>query len=483
MSEPPARPPRPGNKSERFSRDPGSRPARGAPPGGRDARSGGSGRPSRSGGPGRTGGPGRPPRSEGRPRDPRESGPIHVARPRDDRVAPWVGLRSAKRNPLIYRRFIEEVDPSANPGNIVTVYDKTGAFFGRGLYNPNSEIVVRLLSRQDVPIDDAFFARRLQQAANLRSRLRLEDDTDAYRVVHAEGDGLSGIVIERFADTLVAEVFSLGMAQRAEGLLKQLAAVMGPPTRLDRPQSTSDRWKLLVRHDATSTQREGMDAAPADDEATAAETTILEHGVRYRVDFRTGHKTGFFCDQRDNRRMLARYCRDARVLDLCCYSGGFGLAAKCLGGAAEVTGVDLDEAAIATAKQNANLNQVRINHVHSDAFAYLRQMIANQQQYDVVILDPPKLALTRRDLEEAVDKYYDLNTLALQVVRPAGLFLTCSCSGLVDPGTFRATVERAGWRVGRPLQRFAETAAAPDHPVMADCPESAYLKALWYRVL
>jgi 23S rRNA (cytosine1962-C5)-methyltransferase len=170
------------------------------------------------------------------------------------------------------------------------------------------------------------------------------------------------------------------------------------------------------------------------------------------------------------------------VLDLCCYTGAFSLCAKILGGAREVTGVDLDEAAIAVARENANLNQARIDFVYADAFTYMRQMQANGRQFDVVVLDPPKLVTYRQELDDGLRKYNDLNQLAVQMVRPGGVFLTCSCSGLVSPGLFTETVHRAALRAGRNLQLVDTTYAAPDHPIMLNCPESAYLKALWCRV-
>ncbi|HMQ16600.1 MAG TPA: class I SAM-dependent methyltransferase, partial [Phycisphaerae bacterium] len=209
---------------------------------------------------------------------------------------------------------------------------------------------------------------------------------------------------------------------------------------------------------------------------------VREHGVRYRVDAAGGQKTGFFCDQRENRRRFAELCADADVLDAFCYSGGFGLCARVLGRARSVTSVDLDEDALALAIENANLNQQRIQHVHADVFGYLRQMIANGRQFDAVVLDPPKLALRREDVEPALRKYGDLNALGVQVVRPGGWLLTCSCSGLVSPTSFVETVHRAARRAGRTLQMIGLTGAGPDHPVLLDCPESAYLKAIWLRV-
>lgn len=403
-------------------------------------------------------------------------------RPQPDFVSPWVQLRSAARHPLLYQRMVRTADPTARPGDIVQVYDREGRLFGRGLFNPRSQIALRMLSWGDTAIDETFWRATLRSAVELRRRLRLDEATDAYRLLHAEGDGLSGIVAERYADVLAFELFSLGMYQRIDLLAALLRETLGPPSSLDRPQRAAAQWRVIVRADHHIQEIEGF-RVDESDRPDPSSVIIREHGVRYRVDLAQGHKTGFFCDQRDNRRAFAELCRDATVLDVCCYTGGFSLCAKLLGGARDVTGVDLDEAAIAIARENANLNQCRIDFVHADGFAYLRQMIANRRTYDMVVLDPPKFAPTRSDLEEAISAYYDLNCLAAQCLRPGGILLTCSCSGLVTPETFLDTVHRAVRRCGRECQLLALTAAGPDHPVMLHCPESAYLKAAWCRIL
>jgi 23S rRNA (cytosine1962-C5)-methyltransferase len=403
------------------------------------------------------------------------------AEPPPGAVSPWVQLRTATNHPFVYRRMVKAADPAARAGDVVNVYDKSGQLFGRGLFNPHAPIAIRRLSRGDTPIDDQFWRQRLEQAVSLRRRLRLEEFTDAYRLVHAEGDGLSGLIVERYADCLVFEVFSAGMYQRWEQLAAVLAEILGPPAALDRPDRASPTWRTFVRADA---QIEAVERFRVNTPQTAPPRLVIqEHGVRYRVDVAGGHKTGFFCDQRDNRRQLARLCADADVLDLCCYTGGFGLCAKQLGQARAVTAVDLDEAALELAHENANLNQARIDFAHADAFVYLRQMLVNRRQFDVVVLDPPKLATARTELETALRKYHDLNVLALQVVRPAGVLLTCSCSGLVSPEAFAEVVRAAARRCGRTAQMFGQTGAGPDHPVLLECPESAYLKAVWLRVL
>ncbi len=380
--------------------------------------------------------------------------------------------------------MVREADPAARPGDIVSVYDKHGQLFGRGLYNPRSQIVVRMLAHGDQPIDEAFWRERLERAIDLRRQLKLDDRTDAYRLVHAEGDELSGLIVERYADCLVFEFFSLGMFAQRASLTQIMTGLLGPPATLDRPGKASAHWRVLLQADKRSESLEGF-RAPAIGAQPDAPTrvTIREHDVRYWVDFKAGHKTGFFCDQRENRRRLATFCADADVLDLCCYTGGFSLCAKLLGGARSVSGVDLDEDAVSVARENANLNQTRIDFVYADAFTFMRQMLSNHRQFDTVVLDPPKLARYRGELDDARQKYADMNTLALQMVRPGGIYLTCSCSGLVSPRMFREIVIQSAQRAGRRLQFLDESGAAPDHPVMSNCPESAYLKALWFRVL
>jgi 23S rRNA (cytosine1962-C5)-methyltransferase len=210
--------------------------------------------------------------------------------------------------------------------------------------------------------------------------------------------------------------------------------------------------------------------------------TIHEHGVRFRVTFEGSHKTGFFCDQRENHRELARFTRDRTVLDLCCYTGGFGLHALVRGGAREVTGVDLDEKAISQARDNANANQVRLNLVHADAFGYMRQMAQNGRAFGIVVLDPPKLIPGRLDIAAGKRKYFDLNVLAMRLVEPGGLLLTCSCSGLLAPDEFLILLRAAARQAGRSAQVLARTGAAGDHPVGLDALEGAYLKAVWLRM-
>jgi 23S rRNA (cytosine1962-C5)-methyltransferase len=303
--------------------------------------------------------------------------------------------------------------------------------------------------------------------------------------VHAEADGLTGLVVDRLGNTLSAECFSLGMFQRSGRILGRLQDLCGT------------RHFLIGVPDHVHGQ-EGFLADPMRTMHLPARTTVTEFGTRFRVSFDEGHKTGFFCDQRENRRQLAVYCEGRTVLDLCCYTGGFAIQAKRLGRAADVTGVDLDEKAIALARENANLNQVRVHFVRADVFAYMRDMLSGGRRYDVVVLDPPKLIRSRREIDEGTKKHFDLNRLAMQLVAPGGLLLTCSCSGLLPAEEFGRLVHSAARQLGpsqsgtpatstqtstRAVQILARTGAAADHPVAPNCPETEYLKALWLRLL
>ncbi|GIW88657.1 MAG: oxidoreductase [Isosphaeraceae bacterium] len=383
-----------------------------------------------------------------------------------------VVVRTPGLPPFVYRKMVQGPEPGRPParGEIVRINDAGGSVLGYGLWNPRSQIAVRTLTRGDRPPSSEFWSARIEDAVRLRTEcLGLDAVTNAYRVVHAEADGLSGLIADRLGEVLSIECFSLGIYRRARALAELLRKRMGLA-------------HYRVRVDERVQLQEDFTAEPLVSPDAPGSITIQEHGIRYRIRFDAAHKTGFFCDQRDNRDRLAAYCAGRAVLDVCCYTGGFHLNALIRGRAREVTGVDLDEQALALARENAHLNQVRTHLVHADGFGYLRQMDANGRRYGVVVLDPPKLATHRDELGAAKKKYYDLNALALRVVEPGGLLLTCSCSGLIGADEFRGVVRAAARAVGRPVRLIAETGAAPDHPVSLEIPETAYLKALWLIV-
>jgi 23S rRNA (cytosine1962-C5)-methyltransferase len=351
----------------------------------------------------------------------------------------------------------------------VDVLDRDGQWVGRGFYNGHSRISLRLLTDAPAePIDDAFFAARLDRAVALRRDwLGLDAVTNAYRVVHSEGDGLSGLVVDRFGPVVVLEFFAAGM-YRFRAAIQNALAVHFPDSRF---------YWFAEEH---VQKQESFDCRAPE---PPPPEVITEHGVRFRVAPGSKHKTGFFLDQRDNRRALAALCGGRRVLDLCCNTGGFAVYAKALGGADEVVGVDLDEQVIALAKQNANLNQARIRFVQADLFPWLRDLVPSGQRFDVVVLDPSKQTRDREEVGTALKRYLDMNRLALQAVAPGGLLLTCSCTGLVGEQDFLDTLRRAAWQAGRAVQVVRLSGAAADHPFLLHVPEGRYLKAVWCRVL
>lgn len=407
---------------------------------------------------------------------PDRPGPIPAPvpdRPLEPEAAPpVVAIRGPGHHPFVFRKMVAGPVGGRRPsdGDLVRVVDRDGRPIGFGLWNGRSQIALRLLDRGPEPPGPAFWDERIARAAALRRELLgLDAVTDAYRAVHAEGDGLSGLIADRFADVLSIEVFSLGIYQRIGPIVERLARAFGTG------------W-FRVHVDARIAEAEDFAGRPVASPDLPERVTIREHGIRYRVRFDGGHKTGFFCDQRDNRRDLARFCTGRAVLDLCAYTGGFGLNALIRGRAREVTCVDLDEKAVAGARENANLNQVRPNLVHADAFGYARQMAADGRSYGVVVLDPPKLIASREEAPAGKRKYFDLNALALGLVEPGGLLLTCSCSGLLPAEEFLHLLRAAARRAGRSAQVLAVTGAGADHPVGLEAPEGAYLKAAWLRV-
>ncbi len=383
---------------------------------------------------------------------------------------PQVRLKIVRRSshPWIFQKMVEKPANRLPGGSVVDILDRDGQWVGRGFYNGHSRIALRVLTTDpNEAIDAAFFARRLERAIQLRRGwLGLDAVTDAYRLIHSEGDELSGLVVDRFGATLVLEFFAAGMWRFRQVVQDVLATHF----------SDSQLYWFAEEH---VQKQEAFDCRPP---APPAPGIVHEHGLRFRVAPGSKHKTGFFLDQRDNRKALAGFCAGRRVLDLCCNSGGFAVYARALGGAAETVGIDLDEQAIALAKQNANLNQVQVRFVQADLFAWLRDVLPSGQRFDVVVLDPSKQTRDREAVDFALKRYLDMNRLALQAVEPGGIFLTCSCTGLVSEEAFLEMLRRASWQAGRTVQVLRVAGAGADHPFLVHVPEGRYLKAVFCRV-
>ncbi|WCE05818.1 class I SAM-dependent rRNA methyltransferase [Pseudoxanthomonas sp. JBR18] len=382
---------------------------------------------------------------------------------------PAVRLKNAWRSshPWIFQKLVDKPPQKPKPGTIVDVFGVDGDWVGRGFYNGHSRIAVRILETDpDVQVDAAWFHAKIAQAVSLRREvLKLDATTDAWRVVHAEGDGLSGLVVDRYGDLIVVEFFAAGMFRHREWIYDALRAQF-PGCRF---HSFADehvqKQESFDFHNTAGTEAE----------------VITEYGVKFRADPAGAHKTGFFADQRENRQWLSQHVEGKTVLDLCCNTGGFAVYAAARG-ATEVLGVDIDQDVIAIAKGNARLNNVRPKFVQADIFPYLRDAAARGDAYDVVILDPAKMTRDREQVITALKKYLDMNKLALGVVKPGGLFATFSCTGLVAEDQFLDMLRRAAYFSGRTIQILKVAGAGPDHPFMAHVQESRYLKAVFCRV-
>lgn len=389
-------------------------------------------------------------------------------------------------HPNIFRKRIREIRGTPQVGDWVAAYhtdndNQQPELFGYGLYNSKSEIAIRLVRWSPELPDDSFWDSLLDRALELRTdTMKLDAVTNGYRVLHAEADGTPGLVVERYDDCLSAEVSSIAMAQRAQALVERLATKLG-----------TQHW--LIRPSPHLLSQEGFDFQRRASADWPSRIMIHEHGVAFQVHLDDDRKTEFLCDQRENRKKLSEMCHGKTVLDVCCSTGGFSVLAAKLGEAAEVTGVDFEAAPLEIAKRNAAINGVRAKFKQADPFAYMRDMLREGKQFEIVVLDPPKLIRSSRELEEGSRKHFDLNRLAMQLVKPGGMMLTCTRSGLLQEHDFTRIVRaaaRAASRASefnpnpepRPMQILARSGAAVCHPVSANCPETEYLKAMWLRM-
>lgn len=387
---------------------------------------------------------------------------------------PTVRLKNAWKSshPWIFQRLVEKPAHRPKPGALVDVVGVDGEWIGRGFYNGHSRIALRILETdRSVAVDADWFARTIARAVSLRREvLGLDEVSNAWRVFHSEGDGISGLVVDRYDDLLVLEFFSAGAFRHREWIMQALAA-----------QFPGCRFHAFA--DEHVQKQESFDFHGfSSGNGPTAPAVITEHGVKFRADPAGAHKTGFFADQRENREWLSRHVAGKRVLDLCCNTGGFAVYSA-VRGAAEVVGVDIDADVIEIARGNARLNNVRPRFVQADIFPWLRDASNAGELFDVVVLDPAKMTRDREQVIPALKKYLDMNKLAMSVVKPGGLFATFSCTGLVSEEQFLDMLRRAAFYSNRTVQVLKVAGAGPDHPFLAQVQESRYLKAVFCRVL
>ena len=386
--------------------------------------------------------------------------------PTEARTAPTLRLkiRVNGRHPWFYRKMVQKPEAPPKAGSACVVRDRDGRLVGTGFYNPRAELALRMFADEAVADVRGHFLAALQQAVALREEvLALPRHSDAYRLVHAEGDGFPGLVLDKLGSAFVAQVSSLGMQQQLEPLGEWL---------LRRYANA----KLVLLQDKDWSEREGMEKLPRPQPVAV---TVREHGLVYEVEAGTGHKTGFFADQRDNRWLVRQLSKGRSVLDLCCNSGGFALNAAA-GGAAKVIAADLDEVMVDVTRHNAKANKATLQAVHGDAFDLLRE--AEPGAHDLIVLDPPKWVHHKDEVETGLHRYRDLNRLGIEKIDRGGLVVTCSCSGSVSEEAFVRMLRGAAAQAGRDARVLYLRGAGADHPVALECPETRYLKVAVLQV-
>lgn len=369
------------------------------------------------------------------------------------------------RHPWIYSGAIDRIDDDYETGDLVKVYSAQDQFLGTGYLNPRSQIAVRMLSFEDCPVDPNFFSKRLDDAIHLRKRF-VPEHTNSYRLIHSEGDFLPGLIVDRYADYLVIQFQTAGIEKWRETLLALLEEKMRPSGIYEKDDSDMREWEGLERRAGLLRGVEPPDFIE-----------IEEYGISFIVDIHGGQKTGFFLDQRENRKMASGFANGKRVLNLFAYTGGFSVyAAKA--GATKVVSVETSERALNTCRENFGLNKLNTGShefIRDDAFEYLR---AAEEEFDLIIVDPPAFAKSKDHVMQASRAYKDINLWALKRLSESGLLYTSSCSSYVNPDLFQKIIFAAAKDARRNLQILTKTSHPPDHPINIYHPEGEYLKGL-----
>jgi 23S rRNA (cytosine1962-C5)-methyltransferase len=382
------------------------------------------------------------------------------------RAKPFFG-----RHPWVFAGAVAAVEGNPVDGAEVEVVSHTGAFLARGLFNSQSKVRVRLYSWQaDQPLDSGFWRERFEAAIDLRRDLGLLDPAGACRLINSEGDGLSGLTVDRYRDWLTVQFTALGLAHRREEIADLLLELTGASGIYLRTERGIGQLEGLVLSDGPL--RGGVPPP----------LFISEAGMEFCVHLAEGQKTGYYLDQRDNRLAIAPLARGRRVLDAFCYSGGFGLRAA-RAGAREVIGLDASEPALALARENVARNSLEnISFLRVDVFDELDRRAKNLERFGLVVLDPPKFARAKSGVEEALRGYRRLLTLALRLLEPNGYLVMCCCSGRVTMQRIEELMAQVAVHNRREMQLLDRRGPAADHPVSVSCPESHYLKCLIARV-
>lgn len=372
-------------------------------------------------------------------------------------------------HPWVYQTEIGEIAGHFEPGDIVDVYNHRQRFIGRGYINPRSQIIVRILTREQENIDKAFFRRRIERAWAYRKRFL--EEPEYCRLIFGEADFLPGLIVDKFGQYLVMQSLALGIDQYSEEIISILNEMFDP-------------IGIYERNDVPVRRLEGLEQCKGFLKGTFDPLIqVRENGIPFYADIENGQKTGFFYDQRENRASIRPLVKDAEVLDCFCHTGSFSVHAA-LYGARRVTSIDISEDAISLAKKNAVLNGVedRCDFQVANAFDALRAMSDEKRQFDVVILDPPAFTKNRGGLEGAVRGYKEINLRGLKLTKPGGFLITCSCSYHMDRDLFSAVIVDAARDARRTIRQVDYRTQAKDHPILPAAPETNYLKFLVLQV-
>ena len=375
----------------------------------------------------------------------------------------------------VYDNEIAQTRGSFEDGDIISVEDFDGYFMGYGYINRKSKITIRLLSRhREVPVTPAFLTQRVRSAWEYRKKVI---DTSSCRLLFGEADFLPGLTVDKYEDILVVESLALGIDRLKGYILAALVTVLAEDGIAVR--GIYERSDAKVRELEGMPREKGFLTAPFD-----TKIQITENGVRYIVDVENGQKTGFFLDQKDNRRAIHRLCGGAKVLDCFTHTGSFALNAA-IAGASSVVAVDASDLAVEQAEENARLNGLedRVSFLCRDVFALLPELIEKGEQYDVVILDPPAFTKSRNSIKAAARGYREINLRGMKLVKNGGFLVTCSCSHFMDPELFRKTIGEAARDAHRRLRQIEFRTQAPDHPILWSSDESYYLKFYIFQVV
>ncbi|MBI2166754.1 MAG: class I SAM-dependent rRNA methyltransferase [Candidatus Omnitrophica bacterium] len=376
------------------------------------------------------------------------------------------------RHPWVFSGAIDRIDDSFETGDLVSVFSAQKEFLGTGYLNPRSQIAVRMLSFEEGPINEKFFEQRIEHALGLRSRF-IPPDTNACRLIHSEGDFLPGLIVDRYADYLVVQFQTAGIDRWRETILSILEARAGCRGIFEKDDSEMRGWEGLEKRVGRLVGEEPPDYVE-----------IKEYGIPFIVDIHAGQKTGFFLDQRENRKLVSSHANGKRVLNTFAYTGGFSVYAA-RSGASRVVSVETSERALNTCRANFELNGLieknekgdppRFEFVKEDVFEYLRK---TTEEFDLIVLDPPAFAKSQDHVMQASRGYKDLNLWAMKRLSRGGLLYTSSCSSYVNPDLFQKIVFAAAKDARRDVQILAKTSHAPDHPINVFHPEGEYLKGL-----